>query len=717
MKYLPPLPSDAVRGRPCRRSGRPPCWAGPSGSPPGSNTRSTSSSTGVLVAAVVGGFGPGLVATALAVLAATLFASPHGSFAVDSPADRVRLALFAVEGVAISGLGAALDSARRRIVPPGWPRYAVAVGAVLAATAVKVPLLAFVGDGDTPFLLFYAAVLAAAWLGGPRSGLVATGLAAVAGDLLFMTPRYTFHIDTPVQAVQLAAFVAEGVLISFFSTVGHAAWAEAERARDRATEAEGHFRRLVGSIRDYAVFTLDAGGAVASWNSGAERLTGYPTADAIGRPFADLLPENAGDRGADVLRASARGFPPPQWFVRRDGTRFRAEASVAAADGGFSVVLRDVSERARLEDQLRQSQKLEATGRLAGGVAHDFNNLITVILGCTDLALLELPPGSTAAAEHLAEVRGAADRAAALTRQLLAFGRRGAARPQAVDLNALLGDSRVPLARTSRDRSRVDWRPAPGPVRVWVDPGQLAQVVENLVANARDASPPGGLVVMQTLASADMPGRPTDAGPLAPGRYGGFAVADRGDGMAADVRSRLFEPFFTTKPGRSGLGLATVFGVVRQAGGGIDVDTRPGKGTTFTVWLPAVDGADGPAPVAREAGGETVLVVEDQSAIRALTCMVLRDAGYVVLSAAGGGEAERVAGEGAIDLLVTDVRMPGVSGPELARRLRSDRPGLRVLFVSGGPDADAERTAGGRFLFKPFTSDALTRAVRAALDG
>jgi PAS domain S-box-containing protein len=383
---------------------------------------------------------------------------------------------------------------------------------------------------------------------------------------------------------------------------------------------------------------------------------------------------------------------------------------------------RDVSFQRQLEDQLRQAQKMEAVGRLAGGIAHDFNNILTAVLGTCSLMLRELPPG-TQAHEDVEEIRRSAERAASLTRQLLAYSRRQVLRPEVIDLNAVVTDMDRMLRRLIGEDVELVTVLGAGLGPVLADPGQIEQVIANLVVNARDAMARGGRLTVETgnvtLASGDQPG-------VEPGPRVMLAISDSGAGMDETVRAHLFEPFFTTKEvGKgTGLGLATVYGIVKQSGGSITVDSVPGRGTTFRVYLPraAADAAPvvvlprrPPQPTATEGAG-TVLLAEDEPSVRILACRTLEAHGYRVLSCADGTEALRTAdayGAG-IDLLVSDVVMPGMSGPELARRLQRTRPDLRVLYMSGYTDDAVVREAaatGGGFLQKPFDPDALERKV------
>ena len=394
----------------------------------------------------------------------------------------------------------------------------------------------------------------------------------------------------------------------------------------------------------------------------------------------------------------------------------------------ISAVAQDISQRRYLEEQLRQSQKMEAVGRLAGGVAHDFNNLLTAIAGHTELLLEDL--GEDAAIRgDIEEVLHAVGRASALTRQLLAFSRRQVLQPKLLDVNQVIGDLGRLLRRLIGPDVRLDTALKPDVGRVRADRGQIEQVLMNLLVNARDALPEGGIVELRTAPLEVSDDSAEYRQGVEPGSYVEIAVADNGIGMSEALVSRIFEPFFTTKEqGKgTGLGLPTVFGIVSQSGGHVLVESEPDAGSTFRVLLPRVDdGFDeetGEVIVDQDTGGsETVLLVEDEAAVRRLGCRILERRGYNVVEAESGAAAVRLFERLApgIDVLVTDVVMPEMSGSELARRLRAMKPSLPVLFISGyTADAIAqngELGAGTAFLEKPFTPDALTQKVRDLLD-
>jgi CheY-like chemotaxis protein len=382
-----------------------------------------------------------------------------------------------------------------------------------------------------------------------------------------------------------------------------------------------------------------------------------------------------------------------------------------------------------LEEQFRHAQKMEAVGRLAGGVAHDFNNLLTVINGYSDL-LLEGLSTSDPARGHLEEIKRAGERAALLTRQLLAFSRKQILEPKVLDLNGVLDGLDKMLRRLIGEDIELATIRGPELGQVMADPGQIEQILMNLAVNARDAMPQGGKLTIET-SNADL----DDAyarrhAVVIPGRYVMLAVSDTGIGMDAETQSHIFEPFFTTKEkGKgTGLGLATVFGIVKQSRGNIWVYSEPGRGTTFKVYLPQVKKAAervqaGQAPGRADGGSETILVVEDEESVRALAVRILQKHGYKVLETISVEQA-LVIGERyrmPIDLLLTDVVMPGMRGPELAERLARSHPEMKVLYMSGYTDNAIVNhgvlAAGTAFLQKPFTPGALARQVREVLQG
>ena len=412
---------------------------------------------------------------------------------------------------------------------------------------------------------------------------------------------------------------------------------------------------------------------------------------------------------------------------KKDGTAIDVELTAGRVEfngrAAALVLANDVTERRALEERLAQAEKMEAIGRLAGGVAHDFNNLITVISGYTEILLARTELDGR---EHLAEIRHAADQAAALTRQLLAFSRRQVLHPRVVDVNEIVAGMEPMVRRIIGRDVTVAVRLATGPKTVKADRSQLERVILNLAANARDAMPTGGRLTIETGAVDFDDEFVAARGEGTAGPNVMLSVSDTGVGMSDDIQRQAFEPFFTTKePGAgTGLGLATVFGVVKQSGGSIYVYSEPGRGTTFKVYLPATAPApeEAEAPAAEPAaalGSETIMLVEDDASVRTLVQVMLESKGYRVLVADGPHEAERLC-TSSVDLLLTDVIMPEVNGRSLAERLTTAAPAMRVLFMSGYSDdavfRHGELSPDAAFIEKPFSDRALARKVREVLD-
>ncbi len=498
-------------------------------------------------------------------------------------------------------------------------------------------------------------------------------------------------------------------------------------------ESEERFRTMFAAAPT-AIMLFDRSGRIISANRSAESMFGYTEQEMLGRlarTFRHPDDVAAGDTAfAELLRGERDSYRREAVFVTKDGSTVVAHLATALvrdADGkpGYLIgMAEDVTEQRQLEEQLRQSQKLEAIGRLAGGVAHDFNNMLTAIGGYTALAL-EHAAGGTALHGDLEEIRKATDRAALLTRQLLAFSRKQVLLPELLNLNGVVLELETMLRPLIGEdivlTTQLD--PALGPIEA--DPGQLHQVVMNLVVNARDAMPNGGRVSIVT-ANSDV-GENDDA--IEPGRYVTLTVRDTGDGIDEVTLRQIFEPFFTTKDAGkgTGLGLATVYGIVKQSGGYVAVESELGVGSAFTIYLRRADGVvqqpvaepvpvPVPVLVAPAAGTTRVLVVEDEDVIRGLVDQVLRGEGYEVLLAADGDEAIELAGRNRIDVLLTDLTMPGIGGHELADRLRAGAPELKVMFMSGfaeGGDFSASSLPPATaFLEKPFTFTMLSERMR-----
>ncbi len=502
-------------------------------------------------------------------------------------------------------------------------------------------------------------------------------------------------------------------------------------------QSEERFRLLMEGVKDHAIFMLDPEGVVVSWNAGAQHIFGFSEEEATGSRLEDLYsPENwqAEPPHYALEQAAAAGrFEDEGWRVTKDGRRFWASTvTTALRDGegrlrGFSRITRNVTEKYALEQQLRHAQKLEAVGRLAGGVAHEFNNSATAILGYSSL-IIEKFPEDNQLRHYAEEIHKAGQRAAAVTRQLLAFSRQKVLQPTTVNLNDVVSDIEKMLRRLLGENIRVLTVLDPYLGSVKTDPSGMAQVIINLALNARDAMPEGGDLTIETgniEVGDDLAGENQQ---LSTGPHVRLRVSDTGTGLDKQAAAHLFEPFFTTKPVGigTGLGLSTVYGTVKQSGGGILVFSEPGQGTTFEIYLPRLEQV-GVKPMlvspakARSGGSETILVVEDDSSLRWLTCQILAQFGYVVLGAQDASDALALASEraGEIDLVITDVIMPGHNGRQLARRIRELYPRTRVLLMSGHMAEIAQlghNQVDLPFLEKPFTPEDLALKVREVLD-
>ncbi len=562
-------------------------------------------------------------------------------------------------------------------------------------------------------------------------------------DLLLLTQRHTVPL-------LVATHAANATFLALVLAAMHDFWRRAirttrlryTRIRDAMDEERGKalqrservFRAIVETSPD-AVSLIDRDGKFLYASPAAAGLAGREGAEMVGRSVFDLI----APRDLEAYKQSW------QTCIDQPGVRLRHTFRMASADGAahyreslrvnhlddpnigaIVTLVRDVTETRRLEEQLLQSQKMEAIGTLAGGVAHDFNNLLSVIIGYCELVLGGVSKTDPMRAE-LEEIRDAGERAAALTGQLLAFSRKQVRDPRIIRLATIATGMDRMIRRLIGEHIELVALTADSVGNVLADPGQMEQVLLNLVINARDAMPEGGKLVVET-ADVDVDARHAAGLGIPPGPHVMMAVSDNGTGMDAATVARVFEPFFTTKPDRgTGLGLSTVFGIVRQSGGAISVYSEPGQGTTFRVYLPRTDAVVKPAaqvaPSVRPRGTETILLVEDADAVRNLAREILRRQGYHVIEASNPGEALLVAEQHAtpIHLLVTDVVMPKMTGRELARRLVASRPSIKVLYMSGYTERTIVHNGvletGIAFVPKPFTPDSLLRKVREVLDG
>ena len=543
-----------------------------------------------------------------------------------------------------------------------------------------------------------------------------------------------FAASVAIERVRDGASAGAGFVVSIADV--------APAQRGALVESERQFRMLVQGVADYAIYMLDPDGHITNWNLGGQRIKGYRADEVIGRHFSIFYtPE---DRAASVpkqaLATAAREgrYESESWRLRKDGTRFWASVVIDRIldhDGkliGFAKITRDMTEKRRAQDELEQaratlaqSQKMEAVGQLTGGVAHDFNNLLTVIANGLDL--LAGPLRDEAQKQRLIEsAQRAAERGARLTQQLLAFSRRQALRPQIHDVNRLIGGFDAVLRRACPEPIKVDIVLSPHPVAANVDGAQFETALLNLVVNARDAMPRGGKLRIATGLTRIDADRAKTMPDIAPGDYLTVLVSDTGEGMTPEVQQRAFEPFFTTKDvGKgSGLGLSQVYGFVIQSGGHVGIDGKPGKGTTVTIYLPAVPAADqgethtGSANNAQFTG--RVLVVEDDPDVLDVTVETLRHFGYEVLTAPDAhGALAILRRDPDIDVLFTDIVMPrGMNGVELAREATRLRPQLRILLASGYPKSALSSEHGiatdmeFAFLAKPYRGSELAEKLR-----
>jgi PAS domain S-box-containing protein len=558
-------------------------------------------------------------------------------------------------------------------------------------------------------------------------GFLSSALIAVAIDIGQLSLPYVGPIVTAMSILPMAWQVARAN----------------QQQGEQLVATERRFRAIFDQTFQF-IGLLDVRGTLLEANQTALSFAGVRSQDVIGRPFWDTPwwahSPQIQERLREAVRAAARSEVVrfEATHVSRDGQLHHIDFSLKPVhDAAGAVVLlipegRDITnrvvaeeEKRKLEQQLVHAQKMEALGQLAGGVAHDFNNLLTVIAGHTDLLLLE--KRDQPSRYDLEQIRQATDRAASMTRQLLAFSRQSMLEPKVINLNAVIGQLESMLRSSIGENIELIVHAAPDLRPVKADPDQISRALLNMALNARDAMPDGGKLVIETrnfalrdVAAAGAANRKTE--------WVLLTMSDTGFGMTPETKARLFEPFYTTKEqGKgTGLGLAVVDGIVKQSGGCIDVYSAPGVGTTFSVYLPVTLEpevvADGPPTGRQPHGTETVLLVEDETAVREMTQTALQRHGYTVLAASSGAEALRIAraNQGAIDVVLTDVVMPGMSGPQLVEQLRDEQPRLAVLFMSGYTSDAVLRhgieTGQAAFLQKPFSASALAAKLRQVLD-
>jgi len=512
---------------------------------------------------------------------------------------------------------------------------------------------------------------------------------------------------------------------------------ERRAAEEKLRASEERFRLLVQSVTDYAIYMLDREGRVSSWNAGAERFKGYTADEIIGEHFSRFYsPEDreAGIPRVALQKAEHEGrFEAEGWRIRKDGSRFWASVIIDPVRNdageliGFAKVTRDMTEKRAIEEELRQSQKMEAVGQLTGGLAHDFNNLLTGLSGSLEMMKTRVAQGRTADFErYFRAAEGAVKRASALTHRLLAFSRRQTLDPKPTDVNRLLNSLEELLRRTVGLGIEIE---VVGSGSLWptlVDSNQLENAVLNLCINARDAMPDGGKITIET-ANKWLDDNTARGHDLPPGQYVSVCVTDTGAGMSREIAAKAFDPFFTTKPlgEGTGLGLSMIYGFARQSGGQVRIYSEEGQGTTVCIYLPRIaenvtieNGMDSMPPVEVAGDGEVVLLIDDEPIIRMLIAEVLGEAGYAVIEASDGPTGLSVLDSPAkVDLLVTDVGLPGgMNGRQVADAARVKRPGLKILFITGY--AENAVVGSGRLdkdmfvLSKPFQMDVLASRVQ-----
>jgi len=516
---------------------------------------------------------------------------------------------------------------------------------------------------------------------------------------------------------------------------------ERRAAEEEIRRSEERFRLLVQSVTDYAIYMLDPQGRVSSWNAGAERFKGYAEDEILGEHFSRFYTDEDRDAGIPqiALETAAREgrFETEGWRLRKDGSRFWASAILdpirnsAGELVGFAKITRDLTEKRAIEEQLRQSQKMEAVGQLTGGLAHDFNNLLTGISGSLEMMQVRMAQGRTAEFDrYFMAAQGAVKRASALTHRLLAFSRRQTLDPKPTNVNRLLNGLEDLIRRTVGPGIDVEVVGASGVWPTLIDANQLENAVLNLCINARDAMPNGGKLTIET-ANKWLDERAARQQDLPVGQYVSVCVTDTGTGIPPEILSKVFDPFFTTKPigEGTGLGLSMIYGFARQSGGQVRIYTELGQGTTMCLYLPRHNEEapfeDEPAvPTATEAAGdgEVVLVIDDEPTIRMLVAEVLAENGYAVIEAPDGPAGLKVLESNArIDLLITDVGLPGgLNGRQVADAARVTRPDLRILFITGYAEnaiIGRGRLEKGMFVMtKPFQMEVLANRIREIIE-
>jgi PAS domain S-box-containing protein len=584
----------------------------------------------------------------------------------------------------------------------------------------------------TPFVLAFAAAIVSSYLGGRTAGFLAVFIGVIGYS--WFPPA----VETTGFWRLLLGFALVSGTFSWLVARRHDTEADLRSSQELARRSEQRLQAIIDAEPACVKIVSREGTLLEMNKAGLDMLGATDLSQLSGRPILDLVHPQDRSRYLEQHRAALGGTPGRLEFRMKglDGNRrwvdsrsvpFDGSTDGSSLQGAVLSVSSDITDRRRLEAELRGAQRMEAVGQLAGGIAHDFNNLLTAISGFTEMVLSTVDEADPRRAD-LVEVQKAASRAAALTHQLLAFSRRQMLQPKVLDLNDLVANIEKLLHRTIGEDIELTLSLDPKLEPVRADPNQIEQVMLNLAVNARDAMPHGGHLRFRTeMVDVHQVGADERA-PMPPGRYVRLTVTDTGSGIAPDIAPHIFEPFFTTKDRHrgTGLGLATVYGIVKQSGGYVWVTSEVGRGTSFEIDFPpvheAVEAEGRPARPEPVAGGtETIVLAEDDGAVRRLASTALRQHGYTVLEARDGEEALQLALAEPLDihLLVTDIVMPGLSGRELAARLTAARPGLRVLYTTGYADGlvagDVDRDTP--LLAKPFLPKELIGLVRECLDG
>ncbi|GAB1643949.1 PAS domain S-box protein [Krasilnikovia sp. MM14-A1259] len=613
---------------------------------------------------------------------------------------------------------------------PGSRRSQLAVMPALVTTGLAVMSLT-----TQPHMLTFGVIALGPCLAAVSgTPVVVACIGAYATTLVIAVSTYQGLWATPDQILRLGVTIAATIICCI---IAHHRRQLEQRAAD-AVRDQMMLAAVLEASTD-AVYTATPDGTITTWNHGAEEIYGYLSADAVGHSIEMLAPLEEAAALVTLFGEVAKGERSEQievTRVRSDGAVFDVSVMIAPVrDGGKVTAVASIEhditarkragakERAALE-RTQTAQRLESLGQLAGGIAHDFNNLLAIIVNYSQFAAEQISPDNEAR-DDIARVRRAAERASRLTQQLLVFARSERTEPAIIDLNDVVREATDLFSRTMGGHIQLVTRAADTPTTIIADRSSIDQVILNLVINSRDAMPDGGVLVMEVDHVEIGPDEVGYQPPPLPGRYIRLTVNDTGTGMPPEVANRVFEPFFTTKAKHegTGLGLATVYGIVTDAGGSIRIVSELQVGTTFSLLFPAAEVSDHPADTdasgpASSGNGERVLVVDDDETVRELMVRILDRNGYKPVSAADP-ESALILAEEPFDLLLTDVLMPQMSGPELAERFKLRQPDVPVLFVSGYTDGHAgvKRAAGGLLLHKPFTTESLLGSVRDALAG